>query len=34
MLEFNRNGFEDEADNYLKFIKDNLRNKEREENYE
>lgn len=34
MLEFNRNGFEDDADNYLKFIKDNLRNKEREENYE
>lgn len=34
MLEFNRNGYEDEADKYIKFIKDNLRNKEREVKYE
>lgn len=34
MLEFNRNGFEDEADSYLKFIRADLKNKEREENYE
>ncbi len=27
MLEFNRNGFEDEADNYLKFIRDNSSNR-------
>lgn len=31
MLEFNRNGFEDEADNYLKFIKVNLSNKSTKE---
>lgn len=25
MLEFNRNGYEDEADRYIKYIKDNLK---------